>query len=857
MAKEDIALRLSLIDGVSRSIADIRKNVNDLGASIVKVNAAAELTGKAFDAIKTAGGFLADQVTGVGNFEQSLAALQAVTGASAEELDRLKNAAIAASQASIFSSTEAADGLAELARAGYSASDAISTLNPVLALAQGQQLSVAESSKFVTTTLTQFGLAATDAARAADVLASVADKSQTDVRQVGDALSYSASIAAQAGLSLEETTAIIGKLADAGFQGSRGGTAFANALTALQDPSSKFAKALDSAGIKTRDFTEVMQALADKGDGAGKILLSLDTTARPAILALARQGSSGIKALNAALSDASGSAQRTADIMGGTFNSIVKKFENNIENLRNAVIAPILEPLGDEITRLSERLIAFSQSKEFDVIVENFTKIATAGIKGFGDFVASVDLTDALTRVVDFSTAVAENLATIASAFDIAGRTIGGFGDLVSITFQSLKGVTASVGAAIIEPLAVFDEGAEGLWRSLREQAEESEKSVGKSLDRLSGRFGGTSESADRFKRLLDGVAPSAKSASSEIGRLADALVPKPFAALADAVKKAVDELKELVKVPEPAKISLGNLAEAADIAGLSITQLEQRLKDVRESLEAAPVGSPEFVRLAQDAAKLELEISKAKDKIKEAGDEVKGTGDKANNAAGSLRNFASAAGDAGDAAGSLRSSNSQVSDSFGNIGQAAAAAQADLGNMSKKLIDLAIQMQSQARSGRDVIDVWESINRQYQESEKRVQDRIARLERQNAAMDEEAQIRRRLHAMYGDDTTSIERLVQLELQRTQAVRDRAKMAEREAAAIERQQAAIAGGFGAQQTQQEQAPAATSSRGSAAGGGRSAPQIVINVQGMTTDQARAFVEQSVVPELERINRLSR
>ena len=90
MAKEDIALRLSLIDGVSRSIADIRKNVNDLGASIVKVNAAAELTGKAFDAIKTAGGFLADQVTSVGNFEQSLAALQAVTGASAEELDRLK-----------------------------------------------------------------------------------------------------------------------------------------------------------------------------------------------------------------------------------------------------------------------------------------------------------------------------------------------------------------------------------------------------------------------------------------------------------------------------------------------------------------------------------------------------------------------------------------------------------------------------------------------------------------------------------------------------------------------------------------------------------------------------------------------
>ena len=856
MAKEDIALRLSLIDGVSRSIADIRKNVNDLGASIVKVNAAAELTGKAFDAIKTAGGFLADQVTSVGNFEQSLAALQAVTGASAEELDRLKNAAIAASQASIFSSTEAADGLAELARAGYSASDAISTLNPVLALAQGQQLSVAESSKFVTTTLTQFGLAATDAARAADVLASVADKSQTDVRQVGDALSYSASIAAQAGLSLEETTAIIGKLADAGFQGSRGGTAFANALTALQDPSSKFAKALDSAGIKTRDFTEVMQALADKGDGAGKILLSLDTTARPAILALARQGSSGIKALNAALNDASGSAQRTADIMGGTFNSIVKKFENNIENLRNAVIAPILEPLGDEITRLSERLIAFSKTKEFDVIVENFTKIATAGIKGFGDLVASVDLTDANARVVDFSTSVAENLATIASAFDIAGRTIGGFGDLVSITFQSLKGVIASVGAAIIEPLAVFDEGAEGLWRSLREQADESEKSVGKSLDRLAGRFTGTSESADRFKRLLDGVAPSAKSASSEIGRLVDALVPKPFAALADAVKKAVDELKELVKVPEPAKISLGNLAEAADIAGLSITQLEQRLKDVRESLEAAPVGSPEFVRLAQDAAKLELEISKAKDKIKEAGDEVKGTGDKANNAAGSLRNFAAAAGDAGDAAEDLKSSNSQVADSFGNIGNKSSETAISLGNLSEAFVRQALDAAGAAKSAKDYID---TLNRYFAagaDQEEKIKARLDQLSRQNAALSEEEQIRKRLALQYGTSSTLLDELVRKELELARAKKQANDETER-GIQIEAQRTA---GFGAVNfgQQAEATGGATGGRGSSGGGGdRGAPQIVINVQGMTTDQARQFVEQSVVPELERINRLSR
>jgi len=74
---------------------------------------------------------------------------------------------------------------------------------------------------------------------------------------------------------------------------------------------------------------------------------------------------------------------------------------------------------------------------------------------------------------------------------------------------------------------------------------------------------------------------------------------------------------------------------------------------------------------------------------------------------------------------------------------------------------------------------------------------------------------------------------------------------------IEAQRTAGFGGVGTGQ-QAEATGGATGGRGSSGGGGdRGAPQIVINVQGMTTDQARQFVEQSVVPELERINRLSR
>lgn len=234
---------------------------------------------------------------------------------------------------------------------------------------------------------------------------------------------------------------------------------------------------------------------------------------------------------------------------------------------------------------------------------------------------------------------------------------------------------------------------------------------------------------------------------------------------------------------------------------------------------------------------------------------------DTANNAANSLRNMASAARDAGDAAESASGSNSQVADSFGNIGQQAAAAAVDLGNMSRQLIDLALAMQAQATNGQQIIDIWAGITRQYEESNKRIQQAIDLAERQNAATSEEARIRRQLEAQYGTDSTLLEKLVQLRLQENREREKSIELADREATAIERANAARAGqlgGFG-QQAATPETPSATRAREGTAGGegSRGPAQIIVNVQGMTTDQARQFVEQSVVPELERINRLSR
>lgn len=865
MARQDVELKFSLIDGVSRNLGEIQKGVTGLGASLVKINATADLTGKAFGAIKASGDFLANQITSAGDFEDSLASLQAVTGASAEELGRLKDAAIAASQASIFSSTQAADGLTELARAGFGATEAISALNPVLALAQGQQLDVAESAQFVATTLTQFGLAAGEAGRVADVLASTADKSSVDVRQLGLSLSYAAPIAKQLGIGLEETTAIIGKLADEGFRGERGGTALANVFTALIDPSSKFSKALDDAGIKTRDFGEVMEALKNKGEGAGKILLALDTTARPAITALASKGSAGLRELNKELDNSTGAAQRTADIMGGTFNSVVQKFQNNIENLRNAVLLPILEPLGDEITRLSERLIAFSQSPEFDAIVANFTRIATDGIRGFGDALAEVDFTAAIGKIVDFSTTLAENLGVIASAVDVTARIIGGFGDVVAITFQSIKGVTADAAAALIEPLAVFDEGAKGVWLSLKAQAADSEKSVGASLSKLGDRFGIVGDSAASAGRSVGSAADSFKAAAQSYRELASSMVPAPLLAVADAALAAAREIEGLRVPPEAAKISLGNLAQGADSASLSLNALELRLRTVREALANAPQGSPEFIRFAQDAAKLEEQIRLAKEAIDEASganDRLAGSSDRASN---SLRNQANAARDAADGANEASRSNSQVSDSFGNIDRQSSSVAVSLGNMSEAYARLAIEAAGAAKSEDEYRAIWNSYVQRFEDEEEQLRNAIELRRRQNAELNEEDRIRQRIINQYGESSTLVEVLVQEELRLAQSRREANQEAER-GIEIEQRRRGQAGGIGTAGTaadtapgaSADTAPGASAGRGTVAGAARndSPINITINQNGATPETIRDLAPL-IERELGRLGSLRR
>ncbi len=363
-------------------------------------------------------------IKGAGDLEAKLSEVKAVSGATAEEMVALRQAAEAAGASTKFTATEAADALGNLSRAGISAKDAMAALPAVLQLAQAGGIGLAEASEYVSKTVMGMGLSFADAGRVADVLAMGANASNTSVTGLAQALSYSAPLAKSLGVSLESTVAIIGKFADAGIDASRAGTALNAVMAQFADPTSKFSTELAGAGITTTNFEQALRQLAAAGPAGAKAILAVGTEAGPALRALLNQGIGALDELKGKLDNAAGSAAKTAAIMENNFNGSLKSLSSAWDTVKNALATPVLPVLEAGVTSLSK---AFATAVDSGLIGRFGTAIATAfegGIKWAKGFAASVDFTALATRMQVFASQAQDSFTKIGQAATNAGNVV-------------------------------------------------------------------------------------------------------------------------------------------------------------------------------------------------------------------------------------------------------------------------------------------------------------------------------------------------------------------------------------------------------------------------------------------------
>lgn len=175
-------------------------------------------------------------VATVAKFDDSMSQVAAISGATGNDLERLRDLAKDLGSTTRYSASEAADAMTYLALAGYDTNQILSATPGMLNLAAAAGMDLATAADIVTDTMSGFQMSAERAGEAADIFAAASSKSNTNVEQLGEAMKYASSTANAAGMDLAQTAAILGVFADSGVKGSMAGTTF-NAI--LRDMKSK------------------------------------------------------------------------------------------------------------------------------------------------------------------------------------------------------------------------------------------------------------------------------------------------------------------------------------------------------------------------------------------------------------------------------------------------------------------------------------------------------------------------------------------------------------------------------------------------------------------------------------------
>ncbi len=304
-------------------------------------------------------------VTTAANFESSMNRVGALTGATGTEFDRLGERAQELGRTTQFSASQAADGMGFLAQAGFETNEIYDAMPGVLNLAAAGQLELAESADIASNVLQGMNMPVSELDRLMDVMAATATSSNTDIRQLGDALSFVAPIAAGAGVELEEVSAAIGLMGDAGIQSTRAGTSLRMAISQMINPTAAAADALDRLGVNTQDaegnmlpLHDIMRQLEDSGASTADMMTIFGQRAGPAMQALLAQGSGALQEFTGELEESGGTAERIAERQMEGLNGALARMRSAMEG---AAIAIGQSGLLDMFANLAERVAGLFQ----------------------------------------------------------------------------------------------------------------------------------------------------------------------------------------------------------------------------------------------------------------------------------------------------------------------------------------------------------------------------------------------------------------------------------------------------------------------------------------------------------------
>lgn len=478
-------------DGCTKSIDQYGDAVKDAGdatedfgeesVSAVDALAQAMVAAGIADKAKEVAEALYDCVKTYGDFASQMSAVQAISGATGEEMEALSQKAQQMGQTTSFTAKEAGQALEYMAMAGWKTGDMLDGLDGIMNLAAASGEDLAMVSDIVTDGLTAFGMAAEESAHFADVLAAASANSNTNVAMLGESFSYAAPVAGALGYSLEDVSVALGLMANAGIKGSSAGTALRGTLTNLAKPTKQVDGYMQALGVSLTDssgqikpLSRLLGELREKFSGltdAQKAQYAAGLAGKEAmsgLLAVVNASGADFEKLTQAINNCNGEAERMAQVRLDNFEGQVTLLNSALDGLKMTIgsqLAPLFEAVASGATSatnalsglleacpwLSSALLGLVSAAGAAALAIKGLAVANAvkaALGGLAAALAANPYAAAAVAIVGVGTALASLAAYFADATSAAGKMPAALGEINKAYEQSSTEINATAAAA-------------------------------------------------------------------------------------------------------------------------------------------------------------------------------------------------------------------------------------------------------------------------------------------------------------------------------------------------------------------------------------------------------------------------
>lgn len=447
---------------------ELKSQISDVGKTFESVGKQITAAGEKLTAGITVplAGVAAAAVNTGNEYESQMSRVKAISGATSDEFKQLNDQAIQLGADTAFSAKEAAEGMENLASAGFNTKEIMAAMPGMLDLAASSGEDLATSSDIAASTLRGFGLAADQAGHVADVLAKNSAQTNAAVGDTGEAMKYIAPVALNAGWSLEQVTAAIGEMSNAGIKGEQAGTTLRGALTSLMNPSSAQAGAMQTIGFtaydtsgKMKSLSEIIGELREKTSGLtdeqrdDAIATIMGTNALSGMQILLKDGSASLDDLTASLVDSTGAASDMAKTMQDNVKGSIEQAKGSIESLAikfQQTAAPAIKEVADKVQDLANKVLAMTPDQQQMLLkLAGVASAAGPAAMGLGKIVEAtgklhIGMSDGIGSIQKFVSEGSEKFDAFKDTLSSFNKDAGQLGGI-----QKLQSGFSSLGAKI------------------------------------------------------------------------------------------------------------------------------------------------------------------------------------------------------------------------------------------------------------------------------------------------------------------------------------------------------------------------------------------------------------------------